>query len=183
MALAEQLVTVGAVLVGAGGSYLTSRLTDRDRFERDLRVRWDDRRLDSYTAYIVAIKRTFRCVWRVLYAHFNGQEAESRDSLIDKMREAEDERSQAFEQLLLLGTAEAVRAAHKLNERVWRLEKLVELLQGGERIDEAEWHESADRWLVALNDFHYQARIGLGVPGEFARSDVGAAIPYEDQDQ
>lgn len=31
MALAEQFVTLGAVFMGAAGSYLTSRLTDRDR--------------------------------------------------------------------------------------------------------------------------------------------------------
>ena len=167
MALAEQLVTVGAVLAGAAGTYLASRLTDRDRFRRDLRIRWDERRLDSYVIYLTAVKRVYRCAQQGLTARFNGESTD--DALILEMRAAEDERSRAFEQVMLLGDPATVQAAHDLNERLWRLERPA---RGAEEIAEEAWHQRADEWLVALNDFHSHARQSLWVSGELTRRDT-----------
>jgi hypothetical protein len=167
MALAEQLVTVGAVLAGAAGTYLASRLTDRDRFRRDLQIRWDERRLDSYVLYVTAVKQVYRCAQQALTARFEGDSID-RDALLVEMRAAEAERSRAFEQVLLLGDSTTVQAAHDLNERLWRLERPA---RGAEEIDEDAWHQRADEWLAALNDFHSNARQGLWVSGELTRRD------------
>jgi hypothetical protein len=177
VAFAEQLVTVGAVLAGAAGSYLTSWLTDRDRFKRDLRVRWDERRLDCYVAYVTAVKHVYRCAQRTLSARFGGGDLENCDALLAEMRTAEGERSRAFEQVMLLGDAATIQAAHDLNDRLWKLERPA---RGAEEIVEDTWRERADEWLVALNDFHSRARQGIGVSGEFSRRDAALTTSRAD---
>jgi hypothetical protein len=166
---AEQLVTVGAVLAGAAGSYLTTRLTERDRFERDLRVRWDAHRLDSYVAYVAAVKRVYRCTQQVFTPQWDDSDPETRDSLLAEMRAAEGDRSHAFEQVILLGDAATIQAAHDLNDRLWKLERPA---RGVEEITQDMWHERANEWLIALNNFHSHARQSLGIAGESARRDV-----------
>ncbi|WP_192583263.1 hypothetical protein [Streptomyces albicerus] len=166
---AEQLVTVGAVLAGAAGSYLTTRLTERDRFERDLRVRWDAHRLDSYVAYVAAVKRVYRCTQQVFTPQWDDSDPATRDALLAEMRAAEGDRSHAFEQVMLLGDAATVQAAHDLNDRLWRVERPA---RGVEEITEEMWHERAGEWLIALNNFHTHARQSLGIAGESARRDV-----------
>jgi hypothetical protein len=180
VALAEQLVTVGAVLVGAAGSYLTSRLADRDRFRRDLLVRWDERRLDAYVLYVTAVKHVYRCAQQALSAHFEDRDPEDRDALLAEMRAAEADRSRAFEQVVLLGDAATVQAAHTLNDRLWKLERPA---RSAEEIDQDTWHQRSDTWVVALNDFHFHARQGLGVEGQPTRRDVAALLtPRPDLD-
>jgi len=174
MALVEQLVTVGAVLAGAAGSYLTTRMADRDRFERDLRVRWDERRLDAFVAYVTGVKHVFRCASHLLTARFAGDELEDRAALLAEMRAAEAERSHAFERLILLGDPATVQAAHDLNDRLWKLERPA---RDAEEIDEDGWHERADAWVVALNDFHAHARESLGISEALVRRDAAASPP------
>lgn len=173
VALAEQLVTVGAVLAGAAGTYLTSRLADRDRFRRELRVRWDERRLDAYVVYLTAVKNVYRCAQQALSALLDDGELKDRDALLAEMRAAEAERSRAFEQVMLLGDTPTIQAAHDLNDRLWKLERPA---RGAEEIGKDMWHERSDEWLVALNDFHSHAREGLGVFGELARRDVAQLL-------
>ncbi|HEY0536838.1 MAG TPA: hypothetical protein VGD53_00645 [Actinoallomurus sp.] len=173
MALAEQLVTVGAVLAGAAGTYLTSRLADRDRFTRELRVRWDERRLDAYVVYLTAVKNVYRCAQQALSALLDDDELKDRDALLAEMRAAEAERSRAFEQVMLLGDTPTIQAAHDLNDRLWKLERPA---RGAEEIGKDMWHERSDEWLVALNEFHSHAREGLAVSGELARRDVAQLL-------
>ncbi|MDQ0776983.1 hypothetical protein QF026_005449 [Streptomyces aurantiacus] len=169
MGLAEQLVTIGAVLAGAAGSYFTTRRTERDRFERDLLVRWDAHRLDSYVSYASAVKHVNRCTQRIFGLQWDGGDPATRDSLLAEMRSAEEDRSHAFEQVILLGDAPTIQAAHDLNERLWQLERPA---RGVEEITEDMWRERTDAWLVALNDFHAHARQNLGITGQHSRRDV-----------
>lgn len=174
MAFAEQLITVGAVLAGAAGSYFTTRLTERDRFERDLRVRWDAHRLDSYVAYVAAVKRVYRCAQQVFTPQWDDSDPDTRNALLADMRAAEGDRSHAFEQVMLLGDAATVQSAHELNDRLWKLERPA---RGAEEITQDMWHERANEWLVALNNFHGRARQNLGIAGEPARRDVVPQAP------
>lgn len=169
MGFGEQLITVGAVLAGAAGSYLTSRLTDRDRHERELRIRWDAHRLDAYVAYVAAVKRVYRCTQQVFTPQWDDSDPEARQALLAEMREAEGDRSRAFEQVALLADAATVQAAHDLNARLWALERPA---RGAEEISEETWYERAGEWLIALNDFHAHARHSLGVEGDLGRRDV-----------
>jgi hypothetical protein len=119
MGFAEQLVTVGAVLAGGAASYVVGRLTDRDRFRRDLKIRWDERRLDAYADYASAAKQACRLANRILRSRFRPGETDDVTGLIAELNSAERERSISFEQVVLLGDPAAVAAAHELNERLW----------------------------------------------------------------
>jgi hypothetical protein len=56
----DQAITVLAVLAGAASTYIFTRLSERDRFSRDMKLRWDQRRLDAYAVYIAATKSAGR---------------------------------------------------------------------------------------------------------------------------
>ncbi len=153
-------------MAGAAGSYFTTRLTERDRVERELRVRWDAHRLDSYVAYVAAVKHVYRCAQQVFTPQWDDGDPAARDPLLVEMRSAEGDRSHAFEQVMLLGDTATVQAAHELNNRLWQLERPA---RGAEEITQDMWQERANEWLVALNNFHEHARQNLGIAGESAR--------------
>ncbi|MFE9684271.1 hypothetical protein [Streptomyces sp. NPDC006285] len=150
-------------------SYFTTRLTERDRFARDLHVRWDAHRLDSYVAYVAAVEHVNRCTQQIFGLQWDGGDPAARELLLAEMRAAEGDRSHAFEQVILLGDTRTVQAAHDLNERLWQLERPA---RGLEEITEDVWRERASAWLVALNNFHAHARQNLGISEEPARRDV-----------
>jgi hypothetical protein len=56
-AWAVLLITLLGVALGAVASFLSARLTDRNRWRREERLRWDTRRLECYTDFSAAIIR------------------------------------------------------------------------------------------------------------------------------
>ena len=57
MPLADQLVTLGAVGIGAAASYLATSFAERARHRRELSGRWEERRFEVYSAYITQAVR------------------------------------------------------------------------------------------------------------------------------
>ncbi|MEV6371921.1 hypothetical protein [Micromonospora musae] len=165
------LAAVIAVLSGAAGTYVVGRLTDRDRFARELQVRWDQRRLDAYVSYVSAAKLAGTRANQVHAGRGNGASEADLDALLRELAELELRRSEAFEALPLLADGATIEAAHELNRAVWQLEQPA---RQGTKLDEETWHALADKWVNALNNFHSNARAGLSVPGQFSRRDVAA---------
>ena len=179
MALADQVVTLAAVVVGAAGSYLAVRLSERDRFRRELKIRWDQRRLDACIAFVSAAKLTGTCANRIHAQRLSGNSATAARHIED-VASNDLRRAEAFETLAFLTDAPTVAAAHTLNEAVYGLESPI---RGGAILTESEWHERADRWIKAINNFHEAARTELGVSGTLARRDVAAlAISRPERD-
>lgn len=56
--LLEQLPALIGVLLGALGTYSVTALTERKRWQRQLTVRWDERRVIAYMEYAHAIKKS-----------------------------------------------------------------------------------------------------------------------------
>ncbi|MFI9269778.1 hypothetical protein ACIGXM_03515 [Kitasatospora sp. NPDC052896] len=56
MGAAEQLVTIGAVLLGALTSHFTNHSMERMRKQHELLTRWDDKKLHAYEGYIDKIR-------------------------------------------------------------------------------------------------------------------------------
>ncbi|MGQ5263706.1 hypothetical protein ACTWLT_23490 [Micromonospora sp. ZYX-F-536] len=167
------LAAVIAVLAGAAGTYVVGRLTDRDRFARELHVRWDQRRLDAYVSYVSAAKLAGTRANQVHAGRINGASEADLAALLQELADVEIRRSEAFEALPLLADGATIEAAHELNHAVWQLEQPARL---GTKLDDDVWHALADKWVNALNNFHSCARAGLTVPGQFSRRDV-AALP------
>ncbi|MFD4353401.1 hypothetical protein ACFWPX_12635 [Nocardia sp. NPDC058518] len=53
----QQLITVVGVLLGAGATFAGAALTERSKWRRTQRSRWDDRRLVAYSDFANALKR------------------------------------------------------------------------------------------------------------------------------
>jgi hypothetical protein len=169
LAFMDQAITVVAVLAGAASTYIFTRLSERDRFSRDMKLRWDQRRLDAYAAYISAVKVTGRSANEIHRRRLQGATAD--DDLVTELTNSHDRLADRFELLPLLADGPTIRAAHELNAAVWALK---EPAMRPEILEEAEWLNLADNWIKALNDFHAAARASLNVPGAFVRYDTAA---------
>jgi hypothetical protein len=166
-----QLVTIAAVLAGAAGTYVVGRLTDRDRYARELRLRWDQRRLDAYTAYVTAAKMVGAAANTILDMRLAGLPEERIEGRVAELVDLEMRRNQAFEALPLIADGATIEAGHQPNRAVWGLASPI---RQGRTVAEAAWLELADRWVIALNDFHAAARESLSVVGSFSRRDIAS---------
>lgn len=169
--MASQIVAIVAVLVGAAGTYVFGRLNDRDRYARELRLRWDQRRLDAYVVYVTAAKMSGAVANAILNMRLTGAADEEITLRTSELANFESRRNEVFEALPLIADGATIEAAHRLNLAVWQLEEPA--LQG-RTLDEIEWLSLADAWVAALNDFHSAARDSLSVVGAYSRRDIAA---------
>ncbi|MFI9269789.1 hypothetical protein ACIGXM_03585 [Kitasatospora sp. NPDC052896] len=163
MAAVDQLVTIGAVLVGALTTHLTNHSMERMRKHHELLTRWDDKKLNAYEGYIDKIRAgIFHAVQ--LYEHREGVHASSKSDhdLFTELSDASWQRGRAFERIMLLGGDHVVEAAHQLNVAAVEVD-----WQATGKI-----HGTLDEWRArnravfrAINEFHDAARQDLGVQG------------------
>ena len=166
-----QLLTIVAVLAGAAATYVVGKLTDRDRYARELKLRWDQRRLDAYTTYVTAAKMVGAAANSILDMRLAGIPEERLEDRVAELVDLEMQRNRAFEALPLIADGPTIEAGHQLNVAVGGLETPI---RQGRTITEAEWLTLADRWVTALNNFHAAARESLSVVGTFSRRDIAA---------
>lgn len=164
MSATSGIFTLLGVVVGAAATFGVSALGDHMRYRRELRIRWDTSKQDAYLQYVVAVTQMARAA---------GQIAGSRgwdglavpvvgESALDKLDQAEMDRTGKFESVMLLGDPDCIDAAHELNRGVWHMEWLV---RGVEDCTEARWKEARERYVGALNRFHQKARTSLIISG------------------
>jgi hypothetical protein len=60
-----QLLTLLGVALGAVASFVSTRLVDRSRWQREERFRWDSKRLESYSEFSAAIMRFINIAQRM----------------------------------------------------------------------------------------------------------------------
>ncbi|MFJ9704261.1 hypothetical protein [Streptomyces sp. NPDC101234] len=65
MGAGEQLVTVGAVLIGALSTHVTNHLMERSRNRYQLLTRWDDKKVEAYGGYVDAARLRIAAAGRV----------------------------------------------------------------------------------------------------------------------
>ncbi|WP_354642912.1 hypothetical protein [Kitasatospora camelliae] len=163
MAATEQLVTIGAVLLGALTSHLTTRSTERLRKQHERLTRWDEKKLHAYEGYIDRIRSSVFAAVQ-LYEHREGihPSNKSEEDLIAGLADAGWERGRSFERIMLLGGDDVVEAAHVLNATALEVD-----WHAGGKV-----HGTLDEWrarnravFAAINAFHDAARQDLGVQG------------------
>ncbi|WP_219471155.1 hypothetical protein [Nonomuraea rhizosphaerae] len=175
-----QLITVAAVLVGAAASYFVTRASERERFNREMKVRWDRPRLDAYVAYISALKMEYTTAQKMFDILKKDSTSAEIQLLLDTLQQADLRRAEMFETVMLLADAPTIQAAHELNTKMWRLERSV---CNRDDLEKATWYQFTDAWIVALNNFHESARASLGVSGGISRRDVALLLPSPRADQ
>ena len=163
MAALAQIIGLVGVIAGAGVGYLISSRTERARWERIQSTRWDQDKLRGYTQFAEAVKDLAIISARLAATrglktnHTPLPEAEG----MNRLDEAEIERSRRFEAVLLLGDSQTVSAAQELNRAIWRL---MDVGSGLVPAEQEDWWNRFAAYRAAREGFYHAARAGMGVP-------------------
>ena len=159
----SQLLVLLGVVVGAGGSYLTTSATERARWKRALDTRWDDRRVEAYASYAQSVKRTIIIAQRIAAGRGLSTDSEPlapTQVSLDLLEATEAERASQWETVLLLGHPATVAAARDWHEHAWRLQAYARALLTGSA---SAWEEARTATDVARARFYESARSDLQV--------------------
>lgn len=156
----DQLPALIGVLLGAIGTYSVTALTERKRWKRQLATRWDERRVVAYMEYAHSIKKTISiCVklasQRGVGAELNFLAPEYSDA---DLAAAEEDRTVSWEAVLLFGSDEAIAAARKWHEAVFRLE----LMATGQEAD-LSWDLAIKATSRARGEFYRVVKREIGM--------------------
>ena len=156
-----QLLTIAGVAVGAFASFVSTRLVDRSRWRREEALRWDTRRLECYGEFAAAIKRHIGISDRICAGVGLPAGAQPLDPVsgLTALAAAEDDLSVSWEQVLMLGSPDAIVAARDWRHAAWRLEWLARGLREGA----AEYTQANLDVGSARKRFYAAARDELGI--------------------
>jgi hypothetical protein len=156
-----QLLTIAGVAVGAFASFVSTRVVDRGRWRREEALRWDTTRLHCYSEFAAAIKRHIGISDRIcagLGLPAGAQPLNPARGLAT-LATAEDDLSVKWEQVLMLGSPDAIAAAQDWRRAAWRLEWLARGLREGA----AEYTQANLEVGSARKRFYTAARDELGI--------------------
>jgi hypothetical protein len=157
--LLQQLPALLGVLVGALAAYVATMLSERARWRRERLSRHEERRLKVYGDYALAVKRELSVILHVaaglgLPGSADSAELEEGRRLI---KEAEAERTVAWESVLLVGSDAAVVAGRAWHDAVGRMYQIA----SGR--DDASWWAAALRATsAARREFYAVVRVDVG---------------------
>lgn len=162
--MAEQFVTLGAVILGAVLSFVAATFAERSRWRREQLSRWDERRLEAYESYADLVKRVAITASRIAFdgpLHATAPRAATAEEL-SSITNLELERTAAWERVLLLGDTATITAARIWHSRTWLLEAYARGSMTGSREDFSTEFRSVTQ---ARYEFYAAARHSLGVRG------------------
>ena len=163
MGSTEQWVTIAAVLLGALTTHLTTYAMERQRKKHELVTRWDSKKLEAYEGYVDSVRT---CIFLAVHLYECREGLRDRDKsdqeILAEMSDAGRIRGRAFERIMLLAGDDVVEAAHDLNAAAAQID-----WQANGKIDGTleDWRERNRVVFRAINEFHEQARVDLGVDG------------------
>lgn len=156
-----QLLTIAGVGVGAIASFVSTRFVDRSRWHREEALRWDARKLHCYTEFAAAIKQHINISDRICAGLGlpSGAQPLDQASGLASLAAAEDDLSIKWEQVLMLGSPDAIAAARDWRHAAWHLEWLARGLREGA----VEYAQANSDVASARKRFYAAARGELGI--------------------
>lgn len=156
-----QLITLLGVALGALASFVSTRLVDRGRWQREERLRWDGRRLDCYSEYSAAMMRFINTGFQLAAGRGLPAAVEPLGvrAGLPALAAAESELSIYWAQLLILGSPQVVAAAQEWRTEAWHLESFAR----GRDSDPAEFEAASAQRRAARARFYTAVRADLGV--------------------
>src|SRR4051812_4159220 len=122
--MATQTLPLLGVVLGALGSHLLAQRSEGVKFRRERIARWEDRRLDAYMSYAMALKLSIMAAFRM--AAFQGNQAHASPLPPDEgailLGDALPAREQAWENLLLVGNRRIISTATEWHRAVYEIE-------------------------------------------------------------
>ena len=158
-----QLLTLLAVAVGALASFVSTRLIDRSRWQREEALRWDTKRLEAYSEFASELRRFITIAYRITGALALPATAQALDSAsgLAALAAAEEEVGTRWEQVLMLGSPAVITAAGEWRSEAWHLESFAR----GRRTDVDEYTKATEDRRAAARRFYSAVRADLGIVG------------------
>ena len=152
---AVQLVTLLGVAVGATGSFVSTRLIDRSRWQREEALRWDSKRLEHYGDFASSLRQYVTVAQRIcagLNLPSTGYALHQEEGL-PALAAAEGEASHKWEYVLMLGSPDVIAAGREWRHAGWRLEWFARgRLEGAEAYGKAmqDYQKARDQFYIAV---------------------------------
>ena len=174
-----QLITLLGVAVGALASFVSTRLVDRSRWQREESLRWDSNRLECYIDFSAAIMQYINVGHRMAAGLGLPPAVEplTADAGVPALASAESDLSLCWARLLILGSPEAIRAAQDWRSEAWQLESFAR----GRRNDPAEFVVAEEKRREACSRFYDAVRADLGVTTGDIPADLGVRVEQWEQ--
>lgn len=152
--------------VGAITTYVVSARGERNRFRRDLALRWEERKLDAYFQYVSDVKTVHKIARQLAAArglHDRDTPLEP-DVGLSMLADAVTRRSISSEQATFLADEDTLTALRRLNDAV---RTLVWYARGKvPNADKLGWDRAFATFMDALDHFQACARAEIHVPGQ-----------------
>lgn len=152
-------------LIGVIVGIVATSWADKARWSRLQAIRWDERRVDAYAEYAKAIKRTHYTALRIVRPDRSDNLTKplDRQTALEMLTQAEDQRTEAWELILLLADTATAHAGLRWHAAVRREAEFAR-----SRPRDAE----SDDWIALVKDvdrardlFYEAARHNLSVGG------------------
>lgn len=173
-----QLITLLGVALGALASFVSTRLVDRSRWQREERLRWDTKRLECYSEFSAAIMRYINIGHRMAAGLGlpTAVEPLDADTGITTLADAEADLSLYWAQLLILGSPDVIKAAQEWRSQAWRRESFAR----GYCKKPAEFAATGQRSRRARSHFYAAVRADLGVLTGDIPADLGMRVEQQE---
>ncbi|MEU6582498.1 hypothetical protein [Nocardia sp. NPDC046763] len=158
------LGTLSGVVIGGGITFLASYVNERSKWNRTQAARWDERRLQVYSEYLIVTRKMHSVAGQLvrLRRGDTDPEAPPLEENITRLAELERDRIQRWQEVQLLGSPTAVAIGDELNRYTWTFEWFAQ----GKLTD-------PDDWLLINRDaYHLRKEFATA-----ARDDLGVAAP------
>jgi hypothetical protein len=165
-----QLLTILGVAVGAAGSFISTRLLEHSKWQREVAHRWDAKRLKSYTQFATSIKDLINLSKRISVGLGLPGSAHPLDAAegLSLLTIAAEDLSLKMENVLMLGSPEVIEAARDWRHTAWHLESFAR----GVRDNVGEYSQAKIDSSEARRSFYSAVRADLGI--------VSGSIPEVD---
>jgi hypothetical protein len=159
----NQLPALIGVVIGASASYLATSVGAKTQWARSERVRWEDKRIQIYADYGLAVKRVYELSKRICAERGFPTTAPPIpvEQGLTELSLASIRRAELWETLLLLSDPSAIEAAGAWHAAVWRMESFAT----GQHTDPVQWREVVTAADEKRRRFYDIARQDLGISG------------------
>ncbi|WP_330252928.1 hypothetical protein OG874_44005 [Nocardia sp. NBC_00565] len=167
--ISQLLGTLSGVVIGGAITFLASYVNERSKWNRSQSTRWDERRLQAYSDFLIVTRGMHTLAARLVRIRAGDldQQGMSLQEGIVQLGELERERIQRWQEVQLLGSPKAVAIGDELNRCTWTLEYFAY----GELTGDADWLLIVRDAYRLRKDFSFAARDDLGV------TEAGIVVP------
>lgn len=165
---------LAGVVLGAALSYAANALSERARWNREAKARWEQRQFDAIVAYARSVKMQSRTCLRIaggIWPSLTTNPIAMDDGRV-LLDDYEDARSGHWEQMLLLADTSVLDAARAWQQAVWRLHLVARPGADVGRATFEEWLRTASE---RRDSFYEAVRADLGVGGSLSAAPARAS--------